>query len=181
MVFFYHNIYIPKISYIVFMDGCAGSADELISGISRALAVLESNYGIKPSRAISIAESRKDVGIPVSIFNDKLGALESIVKYMREDLLLSYAAIAKMLHRNEGPIGVTYRRTLKKMHGKLDTSSDIMLQFSIFNNPNLSVLETICVSLLKQGKDWHEISRLMHRHDKTIWTVLDRARRKIKR
>jgi hypothetical protein len=173
MVFFLPNIYIPKLSYMVFMDGYPGSADELIAGIGRALEILDRNYGIKPSQALSIAESRKDAGIPVSIFNSKLGALESIVKYMREDLLLSYANIGKLLGRNAGPIGVTYRRAVLKMPGKLDSSSEIILPFSILGNDKLSVLECISSYLVKQGKDWHEIAKIMHRHDKTIWTVLD--------
>ena len=155
-------------------------ADELIQSISKAFDTLCKQYGIEPEQVLSIVQSRKD-GIPLSIFNDKLGALESIVKYMREDLCLPYSAIASLLGKNEGPIGVTYRRTAKKLPGKLDTGSEMLLPFSVLENKRLSVLESISTHLAASGKDWHEIAKIMHRHDKTIWTVLDRARKKIRK
>src|SRR3989344_7396155 len=62
-------------------------------------------------------------GIPISIFNKKLSAFEAIVKYLREELGMSYEQIASILKRNSGPIGVTYRNAKKKFPFKLDSSS----------------------------------------------------------
>ena len=140
-----------------------------------------SELGVRPEEVWRVLEKRKqEAGIPVSIFNTRLGALESIVKYMREELALDYCSIARMLSRGEGPIGVTYRRAKRKHAGRLDVSADDVVPFSVLCGGRLSVLEGISYHLAKQGHDWHDIARIMCRHDKTIWTVLDRAKRKMR-
>ena len=53
--------------------------------------------------------------IPVSIFkNSKLGSLENIVKYMRENLLLTFKQIGEFTNRNPVALSVTYRNAKKK-------------------------------------------------------------------
>jgi hypothetical protein len=153
---------------------------KMLNQVGAALDIL-SRHGIRPEQAIEMAKARKEErGIPLSIFNPDLGALESIVKYMREELLLDYRTIAQILHRNEGPIGVTYRRSRRKLTGKLDVLSRETIPFDIFKNRKLSVFENIAYYLAKQGNDWHKIARLLHRHDKTVWTILDRAKKKMR-
>ena len=152
---------------------CMGTALEALSGL-----------GISLQEAVQMVQARNCTGIPVSIFNSRLGALESIVKYMKEELLLDYRTIAMILHRNEGPIGVTYRRASAKHSGHLDTSSIEMIPFDLFSNQSLeglSVFELIAYHLAKKGHGWHEIAAILHRHDKTVWTVLDRAKQKMKK
>ncbi|MBN1544877.1 hypothetical protein JW898_05455 [Candidatus Woesearchaeota archaeon] len=153
----------------------------LLSSLGAALRGL-SERGIDPGRALKLACN--DRGIPVSIFNPELGALESIVKYMREELLLDYRTIASMLGRNEGPVGVTYRRSLKKSRSRLDITSKESIPFDALranSKIGLSVFESIAYHLAKQGRGWHEIANIMHRHDKTVWTVLDRAKKKMRK
>ncbi len=151
----------------------------LINSLSAVLGELESR-GVEVQDALGAASSRQ--GIPVSIFNPHLGALESIVKYMREELLLDYGTIASMLGRNPGPIGVTYRRAKNKLGEALDISSKEKIPFEALRakeTKHLSVLESLAYHLAKQGYDWHEIAQIVCRHDKTVWTVLDRAKRKL--
>lgn len=155
----------------------------LLDSVGAALDGL-SDLGIRPEQAVQLAKARQCRGIPISIFNPHLGALESIVKYMREELLLDYNTIAGILGRNPGPIGVTYRRTLRKLKGALDTSSNGSIPFEALRAnqaKQLSVFESLAYHLAKQGHDWHDIARIMHRHDKTVWTVLDRAKKKMRR
>ena len=48
------------------------------------------------------APPKEEITIPLSIFkNDYLSALETIVKYLRENLLLSFKQIATLTNRNE--------------------------------------------------------------------------------
>jgi hypothetical protein len=155
----------------------------LVSGVAAGLEALRQR-GISPENALKLARARNEsCGVPVSIFNSELGALESIVKYMREEMLLDYNIIAKLLGRNAGPIGVTYRRSIRKLHSRLDTSSKEMIPYEALRaneTKGFSVFESIAYHLAKQGHDWHEIARMLHRHDKTVWTVLDRAKRKMR-
>ncbi|MBW2968238.1 hypothetical protein KY362_07165 [Candidatus Woesearchaeota archaeon] len=148
----------------------------LLNRLGTVLGQLESK-GVSKEEALGFV--RLPDGVPLSIFNSKLGTLESIVKYLREEAGMSYAAIAEVLGRNQGPVGVTYRRSLTKMKSRLDLSSDVQLPFEVLRSRKLSVLESIAYHLAKQGHSWHEIASIMHRHDKTIWTVLDRAKSKM--
>jgi len=152
-----------------------------LSKLAGTLDILNSKYGVTPEQALKAVQLITDErGIPLSIFNPALGSLESIVKYFREELFLDYDTIARILYRNAGPIGITYRRTKTKFKGRLDISSEEMLPISVFQNRRLSVFENIAHHLEKNGHDWHEIARILHRDDKTVWTILDRAKRKMR-
>ena len=155
----------------------------LLGSLGAVLGALN-DKGIHASDALILAGSQRGqpAGIPISIFNSSLGALESIVKYMREELLLDYATIASMLGKNPGPIGVTYRRSLVKLNMSSDVSSKESIAFEALradSTKGLSVFESVAIQLARQGHDWHEIAQILHRHDKTVWTVLDRAKRKM--
>lgn len=155
--------------------------EKLIGSLGAVLGELQSR-GVGASDALMLANLQR--GVPLSVFNSSLGALESIVKYMREELLLDYVTIARMLGKNSGPIGVTYRRSLVKLKKSLDTSSKESIPFEALRENSakgLSVFESVAYHLARQGHDWHEIARILHRHDKTVWTVLDRAKRKMRK
>jgi hypothetical protein len=50
---------------------------------------------------------------------------------------------------------------------------------SIFKNRGLSVLESLVVFLKEEYElHFHDISKLLNRDDRTIWTVYDRAKKK---
>ncbi len=159
-------------------QGTERHIQRLLCSVGTALEEL-SKLGVRPEEAMQLARARRMGGIPLSIFNPHLGALESIVKYMREELSLDYASIARIMHRNEGPIGVTYRRAKAKHDRTLSITSAEHIPFDLFSNQKLSVFENIAYYLAKQGHDWHDIAMILHRNDKTVWTVLDRAKRKM--
>ena len=141
------------------------SSEEIIDLVSKSLKV-------------SIKE---EVKVPLSVFkNDYLGSLETIVKYLRENLLLSFKQIASLTNRNEISLAVTYRNAKKKMEAKfVEEISPYSIPVSILQNRNLSVLENI-VSYLKDtfGLAYHKVALLLNRDDRTIWTVYQRAKKK---
>ncbi len=57
----------------------------------------------------------KEIVLPVSIFNEKLGMLESAVLYMKDDMNLSFNEIAKYLKRDYKTIWTSYSKARKKM------------------------------------------------------------------
>ncbi|MEK6876137.1 MAG: hypothetical protein AABX63_01905, partial [Nanoarchaeota archaeon] len=62
---------------------------------------------------------KEEVKVPISVFNnDKLGSLETIVKYLRENLLLSFKQIGFLANRNEVALAVSYRNARKKLAEK---------------------------------------------------------------
>lgn len=145
--------------------------------------------GISPKDIIDLVNKtlkvpvKEEVKVPLSVFkNDYLSSLENIVKYLRENLLLSFKQIASLTNRNEIALAVTYRNAKKKLETKFaEEISPYSIPVSILQNRNLSVLENI-VSYLKDtfGLAYHKIAVLLNRDDRTIWTVYQRAKKKKK-
>ena len=128
-------------------------------------------------------EIKEEVKVPISVFkNDKLSALETIVKYLRENLLLSFKQIASLTNRNNVALAVSYRNAKKKLEAKFpEEVSPYFIPVSILQDRKLSVLENI-VSYLKDtfGLTYHKIALMLNRNDRTIWTVYQRAKKKRK-
>lgn len=127
-------------------------------------------------------EVKEEVKVPISVFkNDKLGSLETIVKYLRENLLLSFGQIASLTNRNNVALAVSYRNARKKLEDKfvVEEISPYSIPVKILQDRKLSVLENI-VSYLKDtfGLAYHKIAVLLNRNDRTIWTVYQRAKKK---
>lgn len=129
------------------------------------------------------APVKEEVKIPISVFkNEHLSALETIVKYLRENLLLSFKQIAALTNRNNASLAVSYRNAKIKLSEKfVEEVSPYSLPVSILQDRKLSVLENI-VSYLKDtfGLTYHKIAVLLNRNDRTIWTVYQRAIKKRK-
>ena len=127
---------------------------------------------------------KEEVKVPISIFdNDKLGSLETIVKYLRENLLLSFKQIASLTNRNEIALAVTYRNARNKLEARfVEEISPYHIPVKILQDRKLSVLENI-VSYFKDtfGLTYHKIALLLNRDDRTVWTVYQRALKKRKR
>ncbi len=145
--------------------------------------------GLSPDEILKLVvkslkvEAKGEVKVPLSVFkNDQLSSLEIIVKYLRENLLLTYKQIAELTNRNEIALAVTYRNSKKKLEAKfIEEISPYSIPVSILKDRNLSVLENI-VSYFKDtfGLTYHKIAVLLNRNDRTIWTVYQRAKKKKK-
>lgn len=132
------------------------------------------------TRDIIHLTDEEDIFIPASIFTKKLSALEVIARYLKEELRCSYHQIGILLNRNEKNIWHTYHHALKKYPDKLKIElSQHSIPISIFNN-DLGVLENIVLYLKDEVKlSYHKIAVLLERDDRTIWTMYQRARKKI--
>lgn len=127
-----------------------------------------------------LTKQLKENVLPVFIFkNNSLSALETIVKYLKEEHNFSYAEISRLLNRSSKTIWITYQRAKKKMPKKLKGKSDIFIPVNIFQNRKFSVLENL-VSYLKQEQEigYKEIAKLINRNYRTVLTVYRRFRKK---
>ena len=146
--------------------------------------------GLSPKEIIGLAnkllnvKAEEEVNVPISVFkNDKLGSLETIVKYLRENLLLAFKQIAELTNRNEIALAVTYRNAKKKLAAQfvIQEVPAYTIPASILKDRNLSVLENIAAYLKDNfGLTYHKIAVLLNRDDRTIWTVYQRAKKKKK-
>lgn len=122
-------------------------------------------------------------GVPSSILqNRSVSVLECIAKFLKDEKKLSYHEIAVLLSRDERTIWTCYNRakTKEAMASKVKRPT-VSIPFSAIRNRDVSVLESVVV-YLKEKKDlrYSEIAKLLGRDDRTVWTVYNRANRKLK-
>ena len=157
--------------------------EKLLKSIENDIVLLEKKTNLNFEEILNILKQRKkdkkEKTLPLSIFNKNISALETIVKYLKDNLNLSYTEIASLLNRNYDPIAITYRNSKKKFQKTLDISSHEKVPLSIFREKDLSILENL-VSYLKLNLrlSFHQIAVLLQRDDRTIWTVYKRALKK---
>ena len=148
-----------------------------------ALEEIKSKYHVKSDEVFNLVEKRapKEILIPASIFElSGLSALETICKYLKEELDLNYSKIALLLKRDSRTIWTTYKSALKKRKENLVVKeSKFLIPVSIFTNRKLSVLESI-VSYLREkfSLRYSEIAVMLNRDERNIWTVYNRYKKK---
>ncbi len=130
---------------------------------------------------ISTPYPNKNYGIPIEIFSDRaLGVLESVVKYLHDNLALSFNEIAVLLNRDNRTIWGSYSKAYSKMSKPFRIlRSRYTLPIEIFSNRALGVLESLVVYLRDSlTLSFHDIAVLLNRDDRTVWTSYRRAKRK---
>lgn len=124
----------------------------------------------------------KEIYLPISIFNNKeLSSLETITKYLKENLNLSYHEIALILNRDDRTIWSTYNKAIKKRKSSLKAEpSEYHIPLSIPSNRKLAVLQSIVIYLKDHyNLSYHQIASLLRRNDRTIWTTYQIAKKRL--
>lgn len=149
--------------------------DFLVEAIGKAI---KEKYGLSLDDLFK--SIKEEISIPISIFNDKLTVLESVVKFLKEEKELSLRNIGKILNRDEKNIWHAYDQTKKKYPKKFIISDKkFVIPVSIFSKEKLSAQESIVVYLRDElNFSYHKIALVLKRNDRTIWTVYSRAREK---
>lgn len=125
-------------------------------------------------------DRKKPTLIPSYIFyGKKLGILESVVKYLREEFKLTYHQIAVLLQRDDRVIWVTYNRASKKQKEPFFIEDpNVWLPVSLFTIKTLGPLQSIVVYLKDHSKlSFNEIAKLLNRDNRTVWAVYHRKRK----
>lgn len=138
-----------------------------------------------------IKEKNKHVLVPVSIFKSKLAPLEALIKYFKDILGYKLSKIAKLLARDQTTIWTTYHNSLeKKVDLNLEIadsilkdlelcSEDLVIPLSIFSDRKFSILESLCYYLRETlNLNYRKIGTLIDRDERTVWTVVNRAKKK---
>ncbi|MBI4158712.1 sigma-70 region 4 domain-containing protein [Candidatus Woesearchaeota archaeon] len=125
-------------------------------------------------------DESKDVVVPVSVFSEKLSCLETVVKYLKENLGLNCKEIASLLNRSEKTIYQAYAFARKKFSKKFVVEiSEFNFPATILRDRKLGVLEIIVKFLHEKCHlSFAEIARLLHRDPRTIWTTYSRGKKK---
>ena len=76
-------------------------------------------------------------------------------------------------------MAVTYSIALRKHPERIIADEETSyLNFSAFI-PGLSILEAVCHAMKSSGKKYSQISRMIGKSQKTVWTVCKRAEKKL--
>ncbi len=121
--------------------------------------------------------------IPITIFdNRELSVLETVVKYLKENLGFRFSEIATLLNRDERNIWTTYRdASIKREQRFIIRQVKFFIPITIFQDRRVSVLEAIVEYLKEQRQcSLHEIASLLNRDQRTVWTVYSRVQKKRK-
>ena len=116
--------------------------------------------------------SEESYALPLSIFDQELGALESIVVYLHENCGLNYHQIGELLNRDPIAVGNSYRAARQKYQGKLSAESELSVPASLFKDRKTSVQRKLVRYLHDVCKlNFSEIARYLSRDPRTIWTA----------
>ncbi len=123
--------------------------------------------------------SNDEIMIPCRIFRQGLSGLGAVIRYLKENHQLKYSQISKILNRDQRTIWTTYRKVKNVELKKEEPFDSVSFSVSILKDRNLSVLEAISVHLKSVGFSTKEISKILGKSNKTIWTVLNRTQKKV--
>ena len=145
--------------------------------INQLIKAIREEYKVSQAEILNLI--RKEIEVPIEAFSKELGGLEAIVKYMKENLNMSYHLIAQYLSRDERTIWTAYKKaTEKQKEPKKIKETDIVLPISIFENKYLTILESIIIYLKEKGFKFSEIAELLERDQRNIWTTYAKAKKK---
>src|SRR3989344_2624516 len=98
--------------------------------------------------------TRTTIDIPLSIFSSNLSSLESLTKYLKENLNLSYSVIARLLNRDDRTIWGTYQRCIRKNPNQLNVASHSSgaVPLSLFQNRALGAMEALVFYLRNKNR-----------------------------
>jgi len=157
--------------------------------LPKLVSILKEKYRLNSEDIIELLLNKElieqsEAKIPVSVFkNNNLSPLETITKYLKEELMLSNHEIAILLNRSDSSIWITYRNASKKLSSSLDIKDSVFnIPVSVLRKRKLSVLESV-VKYLKEKHNmrYRDIGNLLKRDNRTIWTVYHRASKKLRK
>ncbi len=152
---------------------------EALGLLKQNISVLCAKQGMSRQQALSLLRNRQEhFMVPVSIFKNVLSPLENLAWYAHHALGLNITQTGLLLGRDSTTIWTTIQHAKKKKHAQ-NIHNGLLVPLSIFNKKKLSVLESLAWFLHKEHKmKLHGIAIALGKDDRTIWTVVSRAKKK---
>jgi len=153
------------------------------SFIYKEIKRIQQKYGLSDDESFDLV-SRKTFSqdkIPICIFSvNTLSSFQAIVKFLKENCVLSFKEIGALLNRSRYTIASSYRIAKTKLPLRyLVYSTDYDIPTKLIASRKYSVLESIVLYLKQKYKlRFTEIADIMLLNQRTVWTVYHRALRK---
>lgn len=154
---------------------------DMLVNFKNELFQYQNEENITQKEIIELLEKNNEIFLPVSIFeNRKLGILEIVVKYLKEEFNYSLKEISIFLNRNNKSIWSSLNQANKKYPDKIvESDCSFVIPLSIFKNRKLGTLESLVLYLRNRYElKFNHIGNILCRDSRTIWTVYDRAIKK---
>ena len=150
-----------------------GSLTESTAGLAGDRS--EAGTGLQPQDCITV---------PAEIFSAKLGTLEAVTKYLKENRELRIYRIATLLKRDPRTVWGAYHSSTQKSPEPFEIISgraaeSLELPLEIFTDRTLGMLESLTWYMRERlGLHYTDIARIIRRDYSTVWTACTRARTK---
>jgi hypothetical protein len=164
------------------------------SGLVKALTVikdeLRERYSLERADALDsiINELRekeyliKKTGygsVPITIFSREVGALESVCKYMKENLGMTFHEIAVALNRNDRTVWTAFHKASEKAPKRAYAEkTEIYVPLNVLRDRKHTILEAVIIYLKAKNMRFSEIAELVDRDQRNVWTIYSRATKK---
>jgi len=146
------------------------------------------------SKELSPIYYKESILLPNTIFADRsVSVFEAVVEYLKDKLHYTLSEIAKKTNRDQRTIWTVYNRVQnkrkeekekKKLEQKRKEKEPAVEEFiplDVFLNRDIAVLEAVVVYLKdKKEFNYREIGKLLDRNERTVWTVYNRAIKKMR-
>ena len=133
-------------------------------------------------KEVRIFREEEKLEIPLKVFAcGELGALEAVVKYMKENLGMKYSKIGETINRDQRTVWTAYKKGSNKVKDVVRyKKGEMSVPVSVFSGMDgLTVLESVVLYLKDKGLRYSEIGDLLGRDQRNIWGVCRRAEGKI--
>jgi hypothetical protein len=134
---------------------------------------------LNKQQVYELANPREKIKVPVEIFTGELGGLEGIVKYLKENMSMTYSEIGQILKRDERTIWNSYKKASEKNQNPIKLEKvRIRIPLETFASEKLTILESLISYLKKEGFNYAEIGRIIGRDQRNIRTIHVNAEKK---
>jgi len=141
--------------------------------------LLKDKYKLSDQKISQIIAEKTEIYLPISIFKTKLCALETLAIYLKDNLKIGFTKSAKLLNRSPKTLWGAYNRGKEKGWLVAAKDSKITIPLSAFSDRRKSTLEALVTHLKEDYKlSFTQISRLISRNVKTVWTTYKNGKRK---
>ncbi len=148
--------------------------------INIILEELTEKYGVDKEKIKKILTESTEIKIPLSIFNTRLGALESLSLYLKEKRKLRFTEIGSMINRKDKTIWTAYHNAKNKKIDIFVEQNNLLIPLEALQHKELTIFESLILYLKdKVGLKYNEIAKQLRRNQRNIWTMYSRASKKI--
>lgn len=164
------------------LDSAFSSEEKFILNVVNELVDrLKQKYHYSNQEVLNLLQ-KEELLVPVEVFSSGLAPAEALTKFLKEECDKNFHEISLLINRNEKSIWQNYQRAIKKMPSRFAFEISLNVPVSAFKNNKLSVFESLVLYLKEQKQMKNvKIAKLLGKNPSNVWSVYNRAIKKVKR